>query len=51
VHVSTAYVYWHLDTIDEVFYEHPLHYQQAESILQKLSPEEAVRMTPRYEIE
>jgi fatty acyl-CoA reductase len=47
VHTSTAYVQSHLDTLDEVIYDHPLHYEQAESMLERLSLEEAFRRTPR----
>jgi fatty acyl-CoA reductase len=47
VHTSTASVYCHLDAIDEVIYDHPLHHEQAESMLEKLSLEEALRQTPR----
>ncbi|KAH0816530.1 hypothetical protein GEV33_006262 [Tenebrio molitor] len=46
VHTSTASVYCHLDAIDEVIYDHPLHHEQAESMLEKLSLEEALRQTP-----
>ncbi|CAH1382131.1 unnamed protein product [Tenebrio molitor] len=46
VHTSTAYVYCHLDSLDEVIYDHPLHYERAESMLEKLSLEEAHRLTP-----
>jgi fatty acyl-CoA reductase len=47
VHTSTAYVYCHLHALDEVIYDHPLHYEQAESMLERLSLEEAARWTPR----
>ncbi|KAH0816597.1 hypothetical protein GEV33_006194 [Tenebrio molitor] len=47
VHTSTAYVYCHLDALDEVIYDHPLHYEQAKSMLERLSLEEAARQTPR----
>ncbi|KAH0817603.1 hypothetical protein GEV33_005189 [Tenebrio molitor] len=46
VHTSTAYVYCHLDALDEVIYDHPLHYERADSMLEKLSLEEAHRLTP-----
>ncbi|KAH0819059.1 hypothetical protein GEV33_003732 [Tenebrio molitor] len=46
VHTSTAYVYCHLNALDEVIYNHPLHYEQAESMLERLSLEETSRRTP-----